>query len=145
LALLAGGSLAHAQDTTDRPDPVVGKLEQRVTRFLERISEGDEEEAFADLLLGSQLAEQTSAIRVLVDRSKEIPDRYGPHQESEQIGTRRIGKDLVLMRYLYKCEKFPVVWYFSFYRNFSRQSVSSDDQWVIITVRFDTQVDLLFQ
>ena len=45
------------------------------------------------------------------------------------------------MKYLFKCEKFPVVWYFTYYRDFSR--AGGEDYWVVISVRFDTQVELL--
>ena len=113
-------------------------------RFLDAISMGNESDAFQDLLLGSQLLEQTEAVQALEDRSKLIEQRYGPFQDIERIGARRIGKDLVLMKYLFKCENFPVIWYFAFYRDFRRTSSATDNEWVVISVRFDTQLDQLF-
>ena len=142
--LLAAPRLAHAQDEPALDDPVVAKLHERVKRFLSGVAGGTESDAFADLLLGSQLAQQETAVRALVDRSKEIAQRYGAHRESEQIGAKRIGKDLVLLKYLFKCEKFPVIWYIAFYRDFNRKANAGDDNWVVVAVRFDTQIEALF-
>jgi hypothetical protein len=136
---------AGAQEEKPPSDPVVIKLDQRAMRFLDAVAAGDENDAFADLLVGSQLVQQDASVRALVERSKEITQRYGAHRESEQLAARRIGKDLVLLKYLFKCEKFPVIWYIAFYRDFSRQANNNDDPWVVISVRFDTQVERLFE
>lgn len=56
---------------------------------------------------------------------------------------KSVGKDVVLLKYLYKCEKFPVVWYVAYYRDFTRAVTASDDRWVVISIRFDTQVEAL--
>jgi hypothetical protein len=139
LAALTWGSPAAGDDTT-LSDPVVAKLNDKVLQFLEGISQGNESGAFKDLLVGSQLAEQTGAVKALIDKSKEIVERYGAYRESEAISAKRLGRDVVLLRYLYKCEKFPVVWHIAFYRDFSR-TAASDDSWVVISLRFDTQLD----
>jgi hypothetical protein len=144
-ALVVPAASALAQEDAASSDPVVVKLDERATRFLESVAEGNENAAFADLLAGSELREQSSAVRDLVDRSKEIRDRYGRHRESEQLSAKRVGKDLVLLKYLYKCEKFPVVWYIAFYRDFRAQAATPDDQWVVISVRFDTEIERLFE
>jgi hypothetical protein len=143
-AVLLATHDARAADETTPAGPVVGKLNDKVMRFLEGIANGDEANAFSELLVGSQLLEQDGAVRDLVDKSKDIVMRYGTHRESEQVSAKRIGKDLVLMKYLFKCERFPLVWYFAYYRDFSRSGATSgDDHWVVISVRFDTQVELL--
>ncbi len=144
-SILLSAPLVAAQDEPPLADPVVAKLDQRVMRFLEAVAAGKQSDAFADLLLGSQLVEQESAVRALVDKSKEIPQRYGAYRASEQLSAKRIGKDLVLLKYLFKCEKFPVVWYVAFYRDLSRQASGTDDYWVVISVRFDTQIEQLFE
>ena len=51
----------------------------------------------------------------------------------------------MLVRYLLKCEKFPVIWHVVFYRNFARAAGATEDTWVVISVRFDTQVEALFE
>ena len=134
---------AQAEDETAFTDPVVAKLNDRVLRFLNEIAERRETDAFRDLLTGSQLAEQTAAVKTLVDRSKELVERYGQYRESEAVGAKRVGKDLVLLKYLYKCEKFPVIWHIAYYRDAGRATTNSDDSWVVISIRFDTQLDHL--
>jgi hypothetical protein len=143
LAAIPTARPAAAADEAALVDPVVGKLHDKVMRFFDRIASGEENAAFTDLLLNSQLPEQAGAVKGLVDKSKEIISRYGARRDSEQISAKRIGKDVVLLKYLFKCEKFPVVWYFIYYRDFARVTPSSDDYWVVISVRFDTQVELL--
>jgi len=50
----------------------------------------------------------------------------------------------VFLRYLYKCEDFPVVWTFGFYRPISRPDTPPDETaWRVILVRFDTEVEQL--
>ena len=142
LALLIFANRAVGAEDTVIADPVVAKLHDKVVRFLESVS-AETNTAFNDLLLGSPLSEQKDSVRSLVDKSKEIADRYGAFRESEQISAKRIGKDVVLLKYLYKCEKFPVLWYFAFYRDFTRSTAAGDDYWLVISVRFDTQIEAL--
>jgi hypothetical protein len=141
--LAAAMAPAVAQDESAFTDPVVAKLNDRVHRFLSEIAERREADAFKDLLSGSQLAEQTAAVKTLVERAKELSERYGTYRESEAVGAKRVGKDLVLLKYLYKCEKFPVVWHIAYYRDARGTSNSSDDHWIVISLRFDTQLDAL--
>ena len=135
-----------AQETEQLADPVVIKLAQRVMRFLDAVPTADAGEAFNNLLAGSPLLKQTDAVETLAKTSAEAMTRYGAYRGSDQLSAKRIGKDLVLMKYLLKCEQFPLVWYFAFYRDFSHQSNTStiDDPWIVISVRFDTQVEDLF-
>jgi hypothetical protein len=130
LATAGATTSAVAADDSPLVDPVVGKLHEKVMRFLGGIAGGEQTTAFGELLAGSQLLEQAGAVRSLVDKSKEITQRYGAHRDSEQVSAKRIGKDVVLLKYLFKCEKFPVVWYFAFYRD-------------LVSVRFDTQLESL--
>ncbi len=137
---------AAGQEAEKPADPVVLKLDQRVTRFLDAVSTTEADDAFESLLLGSPLLKQTDALESLTRTSSDVTTRYGEYRGSEQVSAKRLGKDVVLMKYLFKCDQFPLVWYFVFYRDFSRQSNSSiiDDPWIVISVRFDTQVELLF-
>jgi hypothetical protein len=136
---------ARAEDETAFTDPVVAKLNDRVMRFLNEIAERRETDAWRDLLSGSQLAEQTAVVKTLVERSKELVERYGKYRESEGVGAKRVGKDLVLLKYLYKCEKFPIIWNIVYYRDAGRAATNSDDSWIVISIRFDTQLDALGQ
>jgi len=143
LAVLSSAR-AFAQDPEPATDPQLARLHDKVTPFLKAVSEGEAQAAFEELLTGSQLAKQTESVKALVEKSQEVQKRYGKFRASEQIAAKRIGKDLMLLRYLYKCDNYPVVWYFTYYRDLSHADMpAEDDNWLVISVRFDTQLDLL--
>jgi hypothetical protein len=90
------------------------------------------------------LAKQDKALKQLTDKTKQLQTEYGRYRGYEQIAAKRIGEDLVLLRYLYKCEHFPVVWYFTFYRTSTPgEPLRGSGDWRVITVRFDTKLELL--
>lgn len=129
---------APGQET---PDAEIEALEARVSRFLEGVSLGETRKAYEELLAGSQLLKQTEAVDGLVEKTGTIKDRFGEYWAFERIDRKRIGADLVLMKYLYKCRDFPVVWYFTFYRTPQEGLASEGGIWRVITVRFDTQLE----
>jgi hypothetical protein len=143
LAVCSSASRALAADDSDFSNPVVAKLNDKVLRFLQDVSQGKEQEAFDELLAGSQLAEQSMAIKQLVEKAKNIVDRYGTHRENEAISAKRVGKDVVLLKYLFKCEKLPVVWHVAYYRDTVRANNAGEDHWSVVAIRFDTQLDAL--
>ena len=126
------------------PDPIVEALGARVRLFLEGVSLGTTQAAYEELLAGSPLLKQTEAVEALVKKTEELDDRYGVYRGFEPISARRVGNDLVLLKHLYKCESFPVVFYFAFYRT-PRGDGASDasNNWRVIIVRFDTKLELL--
>jgi len=128
-----------------KPDPAIDPLETRVKAFLEGISAGETTSAYNTLLRGSQLAKQTDAVKTLMDKTNELKSKYGEFRKFERIAARRVGDDLVMFKYLYKCEDFPVVWYFTFYRTPSRSDVALTDSsaWRVIIVRLDTDLESL--
>ncbi len=132
-----------AQDDADANDPIVIELDRRVEQFFERIAEGDHDNAFPSLLLRSQLLDQEDELQALIDASKQIETRYGAYRGSEQIGAQRVGTDLILLKYLFKCERFPVVWYVAFYRQPATAN-SVDRDWAVISLSFDTRIQRLF-
>ena len=80
----------------------------------------------------------------MVAKAEQIERSYGKHQETERISAKRVGKDLVVLKYLFKCKDFPVVWHFTYYRDFSRTALASDvNNWVVIGVRFNTELESL--
>lgn len=145
-AVLMGlpGCLWAAADDTKEKDPVLSTLDARVAQFLEGVSLGQSQSAFADLLSGSQLLKQGDALKDLVARTNDLETKYGKYRAFEQVSAKRIGSDLVLMRYLYKCESFPVVWHFTFYRTLGvGDTGSKTGTWRVVAVRFDTDLEQL--
>jgi hypothetical protein len=135
---------ATAQEPVATTDPALVALEGRVSRFLEGVSMGQTQTAYQELLAGSQLLKQDEALKVLTEKTNELETKYGRYRAFERIDAKRVGADLVLMKYLYKCEDFPVVWYFTFYRTPSTADAPAEgNPWRLITVRFDTELELL--
>ncbi len=154
ILLVAGAALvcalarhAPGQETPAAKDEVIDALDARVTPFFESISQGATQQAFDNLLRGSPLLiKKTEALQALIEKTNQIPGRFGRYRSYERIDARRVGKDLVLMRYLYKCEDFPVVWHFTFYRPTPRADMPAEETaWRAIAVRFDTELEALRQ
>ena len=127
-------------------DPAVSVLGDKIDGFFHNLTNLNlrHKEAFDELLAGGRLAEQDDSIKTLVTKTKEFDKRFGKYRSHERVAARRVGNDLAVLTYVYKGNDFPVVWYFTFYRDF-RDSVSGNevDDWVIIGVRFDTRLDSL--
>ncbi|HYW79015.1 MAG TPA: hypothetical protein VE890_05530 [Thermoguttaceae bacterium] len=136
-------ALASAQEFATEPDRELVSLDDKISQFLTDVAMGETPAAFTALLEGSQLAEQENALAALVEKTKELETSYGKHVASEQIAAKRVGKDLVLLKYLYKCERFPVVWHFVYYRT-SNETVPDSSTWRVISVRFDTDLERLW-
>jgi hypothetical protein len=147
LQLAVGGSGAGAQVITANEDKLLIALAERIDRFFESVSSGQAQTAYVNLLAGSPLLKQNEQVAALVRKTAEIDKTFGAYRGFEQILARRVGKDLVLMRYLYKCENFPIVWYVAFYRDQREPSPGSSsngvDSWRAISIRFDTDLDAL--
>ena len=142
--LVLPGHLWAASDDTKEKDSVLSTLDARVAQFLEGVSLGQSHSAFADLLSGSQLLKQSDALKDLVVRTDDLEVKYGKYRAFEQVSAKRIGSDLVLMRYLYKCENFPVVWHFTFYRTpGAGETGSKAGTWRVVAVRFNTDLEQL--
>jgi hypothetical protein len=139
------GSTGRAQESALQNDPLATMLAGKASQFLEAVSEGKAPDAYRVLLDGSLLSKQTEALKALVSKTGELETKYGKYRAYERIGMRKVGSDLVLLKYLYKCEQFPVVWYFTFYRTPASSGLPpEDDTWRVIAVRFDTDLDALW-
>lgn len=138
---LSSHGVAPAQEPSD---PVVDALNARVQSFLEGISPGATQAAYQELLAGSPLLKRTEAVEALVKKTDELGARYGACRGFEPIAAQRVGSDLVLLKHLYKCEDFPVVFYFAFYRTPRGDGATeTNNNWRVIIVRFDTELELL--
>jgi hypothetical protein len=139
--LASGGAMAQSEQRAD--DPEVQLLEQNVELFLEQI-DGNVREALQDLLKGSPLSSQTEAINSLDQKARGITSQYGAILDFERASSRKIGKRVVLVRYLLNCENCPLVWYVTYYHTQKRGETSrSGENWVVVSLRFDTNVELL--
>jgi hypothetical protein len=139
--------VVHPAPGQERPaakDPTLAVLEARASQFLEGVSLSQSQTACQELLAGSPLLKQTEALKSLVEKTKELEKKYGHYRAFEQIAAKHVGSDLVVLKYLYKCEQLPVVWYFTFYRTSAPgEAPPEKDAWRVITVRLDTELEAL--
>ncbi len=121
-------------------------LKESIVKFFEGLSsdpntENGIEKAFKDFLDDSPLKENENLKTKFTNDVRAIRQNFGVYVSYEPIGVKMVGSDLVVFRYLYKFEKYPVVWYFTYYR--SPKSAGSDPSsgWKLIGFRFDTNLD----
>ncbi|MBX9791753.1 MAG: hypothetical protein K2Y37_22755 [Pirellulales bacterium] len=148
LVLATGAALSlatRAQPLPAEGDSSLAALEGDVTRFLEEVSLGQVDAAYDQLLAASPTLKRSEGLADLKSKTRELEKRYGRYQSFERVGQRRIGQDVVLLKYLYKCENFPVVWYFTYYRpgSSAADALPAGSGWRVIALRFDTQIELL--
>ncbi len=144
LLLVAWLVSARAEEAS--PETSATALEDRVAQFFDRIAAGETQAAYDRVLAGSPLAQQAEAVKALVEKTDEIKKKYGEYRRAEKIGGKQVGSDLVLLKYLYHCEQFPVVWHFAFYRAPQRTSGAAAEgtgTWRVILLRFDTDLEAL--
>ncbi|MGI5831886.1 MAG: hypothetical protein ACOX6D_05050 [Thermoguttaceae bacterium] len=117
-----------------------------VQDFFEQISNTAEgpQKGLETLLKNSPFEENAKAemIKTLAGKIEGISGQFGSFVSYELIGTKKIGRDLVVLRYLYKCQNYPIVWYFVFYRPLPADSNTTNKQWQIIHLYYDSQLNI---
>ena len=142
--LFLSATVGHAQVTDE--SPLVAGLGKRLNNFFDDVIKRRTPEAYGDLLAGSQLAklDRQPQREQLIKKTVELETIYGRPRSYERFDARRIGADLVLFRYLYKCEDYPVVWHIAFYRDVrGAETPNALDEWRVISVKFDTDLEAL--
>lgn len=140
---LLAARAARAADSPASNSDVIDSLDARVRPFLEGVSGGETQQAFDTLLRGSpRMLTQKGALKTLIEQTNQLQSKFGRYRSFEKIDARWIGKDLVVMRYLYKCDDFPVIWHFAFYRPPPpADAPAGGNAWRVIIVRFDTDLE----
>jgi len=121
------------------------RLAEKVEQFFESLASDNQPDAvFNDLLTGSQLAsERSEQLQKLLEEYGKLEVRYGKFLEASELDVRKVGDSLIFLTYLYKSERFPVVWRFVYYRPPSDQPEGPD--WFVVRLSFDTRIDDLPQ
>src|SRR5262245_31484264 len=143
-AWLLAVTAATARGLGQAPDEQA--LEQPIrqaTTFLEALAEDSVDKPYNTLLENSPLAKDQDKVKKVIKDTKQLfapNSQYGkPRAEEpiERVKAQRVGKDLAILRYLYKFDQVPVVWHFTFYRT------NSNNKWVVVGVRFDHEYEAL--
>lgn len=125
------------------PDPVIKARQEDLAVFFENVKSGSIGTAYEELLGTTQLGTEEDRAE-LEKMTAEIKTIYGAYRGFAPVYTKRVGDDLIFMKYLYKCEKFPVLWHITFYRASTNGDLGTDSQpWQVISIRFDTNLDIL--
>ncbi|MEQ8788661.1 MAG: hypothetical protein RIC55_20290 [Pirellulaceae bacterium] len=105
----------------------------------------DQKSVFDNLLKTGPLSlpSRDGEVMELVDRYNKIVEKHGGYAGAvERISVKRFGGDLVLLKYLYKAENFPIIWYITYYRS-HRLEGQPMEGWAVVSLRFDTRLELL--
>ncbi len=145
LGLVAFGAGSASTVLAQQNDPAVEFLHTKATDFLGGIgSEGGVDKSFEVLLTSSPLQNDQEKMQMMIARTKELRAKYGEFRKVTPLPARRVGENLVLLKYLYECERYPVIWYFTYYRVFKPNETPRDtENWVLVAVRFDTDLESL--
>ncbi|MDR2171213.1 MAG: hypothetical protein LBP59_13805 [Planctomycetaceae bacterium] len=132
------------------PSEPYKELDDRIKQFFDEIiANSSSASAFDSLLTTGSTTTTNSLIDTSISEMKtkldDVKTRFGNFKDYEKIDAKPIGKDLVIIRYLLKCESYPVVWTFTFYRrpNATTTTIVTTTQWQTIGLRFDTNLDIL--
>jgi hypothetical protein len=134
---------ARGQAASPETEAEIDRLQTRVELFFSSLTNTAEgpERAVRQIVGSGPLKDRNDDINKLIDQAMALDQRYGAYAGHEAIGERAVGRDLIFLRYLYKGEKFPVVWYFTFYRSGANGALNRD--WQLIALRFDSKVEAL--
>jgi hypothetical protein len=137
---MAGLSLSSLQAQT--PDnATMTALHERVTTFLGALGDRTTARRAVEQIVEAGPLEQQTNTTKLIEQVEQFSSRYGLYLESERVAARAVGRDLVILTYLYKTDQFPVIWRFTFYRPPS--PTSSTSAWRVVAISFDTNYQLL--
>jgi len=149
LALVALFAIFHERATVSKveaqttlaPSPDVEVLRESIGNFFENLSDPNKGSAAAveDFLKNSEMSEAGKT--KLIDDLKKISGSLGSYVAYEPIGVKSIGNDLVVFRYVYKCQEYPIIWYFTYYRPRAK-SGDATANWNLIGFRYDTNLDV---
>lgn len=99
------------------------------------------ERAFPELIANGPLKDRTDDIKKLIEQALALDLRYGDYSGHDFASSKTVGADLVFLKYLYKGERFPVVFCFTFYR--AGPIGGFDRDWSLIGLRFDSRIEAL--
>jgi hypothetical protein len=143
--LLIAASAAAQESVTAEMQPEVAIVKMRAEEFFTQLAlpMPDAERAVRAIIANGPLQEpaRSEDVKKLIDQAQSLDQRVGDYKGHECVSSRHVGSDLIFLRYLYKGEKFPLVWYFTFYR--TNGPVGTIQDWKLISLRFDNKVEVL--
>ncbi|MBQ9874997.1 MAG: hypothetical protein IJM30_11100 [Thermoguttaceae bacterium] len=131
-----------AQQPAQTEQQGTDRLRDSIAAFLDNLADPKgAQKAVDDFLKNSPLGENEKTKTKIVDGLKTVNANFGNYVACESIGVKTVGTDLIVFRYLYKCENYPIVWYFTYYRPRPKNSDAPTGDWKLIGFRYDTNLD----
>ncbi len=137
------GKKVVAQQTNATPNADVEALRESIGNFFENLSDSSKgpRKAVDEFLKNSSMADFEKTKTKIVDGLKNVNATFGDYVSYEPIGVKTIGNDLIVFRYIYKCEEYPIFWYFTFYRPRPKTQDASTNSWRLIGFRYESNLD----
>ena len=134
---------ATAQERTPQQQAEVEKLQAGIEDFFKGFSSPTigPEQAFTTLVGKGPLKGKNEELAKLVEKAGKLEGNYGRYTGHDAASVKTVGSDLVILRYLFKAERFPVVWHFYYYRAGNGAMPAGKGEWNLIEIRFDTNLD----
>jgi hypothetical protein len=138
-------ALARAQDplrtvTEEDLKTIKGRVETFFRSLTNRTDAGPER-AFPELIGNGPLKDRTDEIKRLIEQAATLDQRYGDYSGHDFASSKAVGADLVFLKYVYKGERYPVVFCFTFYR--AGPIGGAERDWSLIGLRFDSRIEAL--
>src|SRR3989338_7198113 len=118
-------------------DEIPQDVEVFIQTFFQKLTSGEAEAAVR--LVESKMAnpdESTFKRQSLILDLTNIEKLFGKYAGSEKLYSEYRGKDLLEVRYLYKGENAPLVFYFNFYK--------PKEKWLLDMIYWDRKPEALF-
>jgi len=120
-------------------------LDTRIQTFFETLKRGNSSSAFDAILEQSPLGSSGAGSKIseLQKQVEELKNDFGDILNWEKHETKRMGEDVIVVQYILKYERYPVIWSFAFYRNpagTSSMTMTTSNPWVLVELRFDTNI-----
>ncbi|MDR3181852.1 MAG: hypothetical protein LBT89_02860 [Planctomycetaceae bacterium] len=118
------------------------EFDTKIKGFFSNLAKGETQSALDELLRQSPLGNPAAANQVgeLKTQIDELKMQFGNILDSEKLDVKHFGEDITVIRYILKCEQYPVVWTFTFYRK-PVQTLSVLNPWALIELHFDTALN----
>jgi hypothetical protein len=107
------------------------------SRFFKLLGAAEVSLAFDELLKNSPIKEDREKILELTTQSRRAVELYGQVRGFEFAGIEVSTPSLVRVKQIALHNKFPMRWYFTYYK-------SPQNGWVITNIQFDDRIELLF-
>jgi hypothetical protein len=108
-----------------------------ISAFFSSLEKGELDDAYANLMRGSKIAERPEEIRQLKTKTKEAIGVFGGLQGFEHVETKDVSTRLLRCTYLSLGREFPLRWRFYFYR--------ANRVWRVIDLRVDDRLASIFE